>query len=120
MAMPALLRAMEVSKRAARAGFEWESIEGVWEKFEEERREVVEALESGDQEAVRDEFGDLLFTVVNLARWSGVDAEDALRVMVERFRRRFMRMEELAGERELRELSVVEWDELWEKAKLEG
>lgn len=115
-AMPALLKAMEVSKRAARCGFEWPDMDSVWEKFEEETREVREAMAGGDKEEVAAELGDLLFTVVNLARWCKVDAEDALRVMVDRFRGRFVRMEELAG-RDLRELSAEEWDSLWERAK---
>lgn len=118
-AMPALLLAQEVSKRAARAGFEWPDFEGVWAKFHEEEQELRDALASEDRAAVESELGDLLFTVVNLARWAKVDAEDALRTMVNRFRGRFERMEELAG-RPLSELSAEEWDDLWNQAKREG
>lgn len=118
VAMPALLKAMEVSKRAARAGFEWPDLEAVWEKFEEETGEVKAAILGGETREIVGEFGDLLFTVVNLARWCGVDAEDALRTMVERFRRRFVRMEELAGG-DLRGLSAEDWDRYWEQAKSE-
>ncbi len=115
-AAPALLRALEVSKRAARSGFEWPDIGSVWDKFAEETGEVREALQSGDQGAVRDEFGDLLFTVVNLARWAKVDPEDALRTMVDRFVARFQHMESRA-EQDLRELSPEEWEGLWAEAK---
>ncbi len=118
VAMPALSRAMEVSKRAARAGFEWPDVGAVWEKFEEELGEVRQALEGDDPRSVRDEFGDLLFTVVNLARWSKVDAEDALRTMVDRFSARFSAMERMAGV-PLSALDAAEWDELWERAKEE-
>lgn len=115
-AAPALLRALEVSKRAARAGFEWPDMAAVWDKFDEETCEVREALAAGDKDAVAAEFGDLLFTVVNLARWAKVDPEEALRTMVDRFVGRFHHMEALAG-RDLSDLSPEEWDRLWNLAK---
>lgn len=115
-AMPALLLALEISKRAARAGFEWPDMEAVWGKFHEEEREVQEALAGGDKSKIADEFGDLLFTVVNLARWAKVDPEDALRQMVTRFRTRFEEMERHAN-KPLTELSPQEWDDLWNAAK---
>lgn len=114
--MPALMKAMEVSKRAARSGFEWPDLDSVWEKFREELKEVEEAVVRGDRDDIRDELGDLLFTVVNISRWLKVDAEDALRIMVERFRSRFMRMEALSSV-PLSELGYEEWDRLWEQAK---
>ncbi|MBS1711427.1 MAG: nucleoside triphosphate pyrophosphohydrolase [Armatimonadetes bacterium] len=114
--MPALMLAMEVSKRAARAGFEWPDIDGVWEKFREEESELREALASGSREDQASELGDLLFTVVNLARWAKIDPEEALRQMVARFRLRFQSMESLAG-KALTELSADEWDQLWNEAK---
>lgn len=115
-AMPALMLAMEISKRAARAGFEWPDMEGVWEKFREEEAEFREALAGGDRQRVSEELGDLLFTVVNLARWAKVDPEDSLRTMVERFRKRFMTMEEMSP-KPLVDLSPEEWDDLWNRAK---
>ncbi len=117
-AMPALARALLVSKRAARAGFEWPSIEGVLEKLDEEEREVREALESGDLAHIQSEIGDLLFTVVNVARWAKVDPEEALRGMLDRFSRRFERMESLTPS-PLGELSPEAWDALWNRAKAE-
>ena len=114
--MPALSRAMEISKRAARSGFEWQNLDGVWEKFGEEAEEVKKAVESGDQKAIAGEIGDLLFTVVNVARWLKVDPEDALRTMVTRFQNRFMWME-AHSERPLAELNPQSWDDLWNQAK---
>lgn len=114
--LPALSRALEVSKRAARAGFEWKDIQGVREKVLEEldemdRAETVQELES--------EFGDLLFTLVNIARWKNIDPEAALRQMVLRFQNRFEKME-IHANKPLPELSFEEWDELWNRAKKES
>lgn len=114
--LPALLRAMEVSKRAVRAGFEWPDIEGVFEKLREEEAEVRQAIAAGDKDQVAAELGDLLFTIVNIARWAKVDPEDALRTMVDRFTRRFMAMEGLS-DRPLTDLSLEEWDDLWNAVK---
>jgi tetrapyrrole methylase family protein/MazG family protein len=115
-AMPSLLRAFEVSKRAARVGFEWPSVEEVWKKVEEERDEFLRATRSGDAARAQEEFGDLLFSLVNVARWHGVEPEDALRRMVDRFCARFRDMEAAAG-KPLRDLSPQEWDDLWRRAK---
>ena len=112
-AMPALLRAFEVSTRASRCGFEWPDVAAVWDKLHEEERELKEAT---TEEQKKNEVGDLLFTVVNLARWSGVEPEDALRQMLDRFTRRFQVMER-AATKPLRELNPKEWDDLWEAAK---
>jgi len=118
-AMPALARAQEISKRAARVGFEWDSIDGVLDKLREEEAELRHAIASGDQERIASELGDLLFTVVNIARHAKVDAEDALRTMVDRFTRRFQWMEAEAARqnRPLESLSAEEWEELWQRAK---
>ncbi|MBS1721448.1 MAG: nucleoside triphosphate pyrophosphohydrolase [Armatimonadetes bacterium] len=112
--LPALLRAFEVSKRAARNGFEWPDLEGVWEKLEEEKAELKEAVATGS--GISDEIGDLLFTVVNLARWLKIEPEDALRAMVDRFTARFQTMERLS-EGPLGELTPDQWEELWQQAK---
>ncbi|MGV3616830.1 MAG: nucleoside triphosphate pyrophosphohydrolase [Fimbriimonas sp.] len=114
--LPALLRAFEVSKRAVRVGFEWPDADGVLAKLQEEANELREAIASGDQEHIESELGDLLFTVVNIARWAKVEPEEALRKMVDRFTRRFMTMEALAT-KPLSELTFEEWDALWEQAK---
>jgi tetrapyrrole methylase family protein/MazG family protein len=114
--MASLLRAHEISKRAARSGFEWPDIEAVFDKLHEEEAELREALASGDSRRVEGEIGDLLFTVVNIARWAGVEPEEALRQMLNRFASRFMAMES-STDRPLRGLTPEEWDRLWEEAK---
>ena len=115
-ALPALGRAHEISKRAVRSGFEWPNIDGVLDKVREEVAELEEAIAEGDQEHIKAEIGDLLFTIVNLARWQKVDAEDALRVMLDRFQSRFESMEANAP-RVLTDLTFDEWAELWNQAK---
>lgn len=116
--MASLLRAYEISRRAARCGFEWPNFEAVFDKMREEEAELHEALEQGDPARIESEIGDLLFTVVNVARWAGVEPEEALRKMLNRFTDRFMRMEALA-DRPLKDLSAEAWDGLWEQAKRE-
>lgn len=113
---PALLRALTISKRAARWGFEWPDIESVWEKVREEEAELREAVESGQARRISAEMGDLLFTLVNVARWLKVDPEDALRMMLDRFTLRFQNMEAEAS-KPLDQLSADEWETLWQKAK---
>ncbi len=117
--LPALMRAMEISKRAVKVGFEWEKFEDVLAKLREEVSELEEALQSGDQEQISAELGDLLFTVVNVARWNKVDPEDALRTMLNRFSTRFRYIEQEARSqrRALEEMSLAEMDALWEAAK---
>ena len=115
-AMPALLRAHEVSKRAVRVGFEWKQLEDVFAKMREEIEELRGAIESGSQEEIEGEVGDLLFTVVNISRWLKVEPEEALRKMVDRFSTRFIAMEKMST-KPLNELSFEEWDELWNLAK---
>ncbi len=115
-ALPALAQALTVSKRAARVGFEWANIEGVLDKVIEEAREIVEA---DRPEQLESEIGDLLFSVVNLARWRNIDPESALRATNARFSRRFRQIEALAAARgqRLPDLSIEEMDALWEQAK---
>jgi uncharacterized protein YabN with tetrapyrrole methylase and pyrophosphatase domain len=114
--MPALARAQIISEKAVRVGFEWPTLEGVLDKLAEEAREVTGAQTPEEREA---EIGDLLFVVVNLARWLGVDAESALRSTNERFSRRFRTLEQLARERgqKLTDLDIRALDLLWEEAK---
>jgi tetrapyrrole methylase family protein/MazG family protein len=114
--MPALAYAYEISRRAVRVGFEWENIEGVIDKLIEEIREIKES--AGPEEKAR-EFGDLLFTLVNFARWQGIDPEAALREANHKFYHRFSRVEELCRQRgkALQELTFKEWNDLWEEAK---
>jgi len=117
--LPALKRADKVQKRAARVGFDWPDIQPVWGKLTEEIDEVKEALELKDADAVTDEIGDLLFTVVNLARHAGVDSESALTQASAKFEQRFRKVESLAqaAGTPLASLELEKLDELWEEAK---
>jgi tetrapyrrole methylase family protein/MazG family protein len=114
--LPALTQAQELQERAARVGFDWPSIEPVWDKVMEELDEVHQA--STPQE-IEKELGDLLFAVVNLIRWYKVDAESALRGTNQKFRRRFQHIEKSARTtgRELHMMTLDEMDEYWNEAK---
>jgi nucleoside triphosphate diphosphatase len=124
LALPALVRAAKLGRRAARVGFDWPDTTGSRAKVEEELGELDAALAAGGaaSPAVLDELGDLLFAVVNLSRHLGLDAEGALRAANAKFERRFRRMEQLATQRRLTlaRLSLEEWDALWREAKLNG
>lgn len=115
--LPSLMRAQKISRRAAGVGFEWEDIDGVWAKVHEEIDEL-KATGHGSPEAA-DELGDLLFTVVNVARKMGVDAEAALRRTCDRFTARFESMESAATTTglPLEDLSLDEWEAFWAEAK---
>lgn len=112
--MPALLRAHAITKRAAKVGFDWPGIEDVYEKMEEEIIELRNAQATGDQEHMREEIGDLLFTIVNIARFLSVDPEDALRATSDKFIRRFTYIEENT---DIRSASLETMDRLWNEAK---
>lgn len=115
--LPALARAQALGERAARAGFDWPDIDGVLDKLNEE---VGELRDTEDSESQASELGDLLFTLTNVARWLGLDAESALREGCDRFARRYARVEQAARARgtTLVGLSLAELDALWESAKL--
>ena len=116
--LPALMQCQKISKRAAKVGFEWDTVADVWNQFQSERREF-EAEASGSPEAA-EEFGDMLFSLVNVARREGIDAEAALEASNRKFRRRWSAMEDMAAERgvELRDLSTEGLNGLWREAKL--
>ena len=113
LALPALLRAEKLQKRAARTGFDWPDTEGVIAKIEEELQEVQEARSSQDQ---LEEIGDLLFAVVNFARHLKVDPETALRFANSKFEARFREMEQIAGD-EFPALPLEAKEDLWQQAK---
>ena len=117
--LPALMQCQKISRRAAKAGFEWADEAGVWDKVAEERAEF-EREEPGSPERA-EEFGDLLFSLVNVARWEGIDAEEALAAANRKFRGRWSRMEQLAAEegRDLEGLDTGELNDLWGRAKAE-
>jgi nucleoside triphosphate diphosphatase len=115
-AMPALSEAAKIGSRAAKVGFDWPDVGGVVEKLREECGELEAELARNDLAAAREEIGDLLFTVANLARHMRVDPELALRDASAKFRRRFAAME-MSADRPLEELSAAELEELWERGK---
>ena len=94
---PALAGAMTISKKAANAGFEWDNLGGVWEKVCEELAELQEAIASGDTQHAQEELGDVLFTLVNVARWCGINPEEGLAGTNQRFLDRFSRVESALG-----------------------
>ena len=114
--LPALAGAMTISKKAAKAGFEWDDMAGVWEKVHEELDELKEAVASGDNGHAQEELGDLLFTLVNVARWCQIEPEDGLAGTNQRFLDRFSRVE-AALEGDLQGRSINELEALWKQAK---
>lgn len=114
--LPSLIQAQEYQDRAARVGFDWPEIINVWEKYSEEIAELREAESLKEREA---EMGDVLFALVNIARWYGIDAEGALRGANQRFRKRFSFIEQSAREdgKELNKMTLDEMDALWNQAK---
>lgn len=118
-ALPALLKASRLTEKAARVGFDWRRTGDVFDKLDEEIGELREAVKGGDLSRIEDEMGDLLFTVANIARKSGVNPEEALQSTNRKFIRRFESMESSvrASGRNLDQLSLEEMDELWDAAK---
>ena len=114
--LPPLTSAMKISKKAAASGFEWENIEGVWEKFNEELAEFKEALVTSDKAHQQAELGDLLFTIINLARWYELDPSKALQGTNHRFIQRLSMMEACA-EHPLATYTIEELEALWQQAK---
>lgn len=117
--LPALMQAQKVSRKAAAVGFEWETVQDVWDKVDEEREEFQqEAPGTAEREM---EFGDVLFALVNVARKEGIDAESALRASTAKFRSRWQAMEGLARQRGvvIEELSTRELNDLWDEVKRE-
>jgi MazG family protein len=119
VSLPALVKAMRLQEKAKQVGFEWDTTEQVKEKVEEETRELAEAVAGGDLGKVEEEWGDLLFSMVNYARFLKIDAENALEKTNKKFIRRFTRMEALAAERgkALSEMTLADMDGLWNEAK---
>lgn len=120
VSFPALLQAYKISRKAVAVGFEWETVEEVWAKVEEEIAEFKQACQNGTAEEKELEFGDVLFSLVNVARKEGIDAETALRASCRKFRERWAFMEGAAWGQGLRieELSMEEMQQLWDRAKM--
>lgn len=117
--MPALTRATKIQKRAARVGFDWQSVSPVIDKITEEIEEVREAIRDEDPSSIEDEIGDLLFAVTNLARHCDIDSESALRSATDKFKKRFHCMETEFSRRqvEFESLDAKQLDQAWNSAK---
>lgn len=117
--LPAMVKAVRLQGKTKQVGFEWDTTEQVRDKVEEEIQELYEAVESGVQEKVEDEFGDVLFALVNYARFVNVDPELALERTNKKFIRRFQHIEKIAAEQNkaLQHMTLEEMDALWNKAK---
>ena len=113
---PALSAAMTISRKAAKAGFEWEDIAGVWSKVNEELEELKDAICSGDKAHAQEELGDVLFTLVNVARWCEISPEEGLAGTNQRFLDRFSRVE-AALDGDLQGQSIEKLEGLWQQAK---
>ena len=113
---PAVSAAMTISRKAAKAGFEWEDIAGVWSKVNEELQELKDAISSGDKAHAQEELGDVLFTLVNVARWCEISPEEGLAGTNQRFLDRFSRVE-AALDGDLHGHSIQKLEGLWQQAK---
>lgn len=118
-ALPALIKANRIQEKVAHVGFDWEEPSQVWDKVKEETAEVEAEMKSGNKVDMEKEFGDLLFAVVNAARLYGVNPENALEKTNRKFISRFNYLEAKAKEqgKSLKEMSLIEMDEIWEEAK---
>ncbi len=120
--MPALLRALRVQQRASKVGFDWKHEDQVWKKVREELEEVRDALRTGKHPRREEEFGDLLFALVNYARFLRINPEHALRGSIQKFTRRFHSIEAALARKgtTVHDSSLEEMDALWEEAKKKG
>lgn len=120
--LPALMRSYKVQQKAAKAGFDWDSVDGAWAKVHEEIHELEHAAAEGDRAKMEDELGDLLFAVVNVSRFMDIQPELALSGTVSKFIRRFAHVEKKSAEagRKLEEMTLAEMDALWDDAKKQG
>jgi len=117
--LPATVKAMRLQEKAKQVGFEWDNSGQVWEKVEEETAELQEAIAAGKQDEIEAEYGDLLFSLINYARFLHVDAENALERTNKKFIDRFTQMEQRAGlqGRNLADMTLQEMDEIWNAVK---
>ncbi|MFT4968595.1 MAG: XTP/dITP diphosphohydrolase [Chitinophagales bacterium] len=117
--MPAINKAYRMQEKTAKVGFEWDTIAEVWDKVEEEKAELQEVVAEENQERIMDEFGDLLFALINYARYLKIDPEAALEGTNKKFKKRFEFIEKTAKEqgKDLQNMSLEEMDKIWNLAK---
>jgi MazG family protein len=121
LSLPSVVKAMRLQEKAKQVGFEWENAGQVWEKVKEEENELLDAIKKKDQQNIEEEFGDLLFSLVNYSRFLKIDAENALEKTNKKFISRFTAMEEAAAKKglDLHNMSLIEMDELWNQIKIQ-
>ncbi|OWY22585.1 nucleoside triphosphate pyrophosphohydrolase [Sphingobacteriales bacterium UPWRP_1] len=119
VSLPALIKAVQIQGKARKVGFDWEAPHQVWDKVKEEIQELEEAVQSGNKTEQTKEFGDVLFALVNYARFLDIDPENALEKTNKKFRSRFMLMEEAANEmgKQLSSMTLAEMDVIWNETK---
>ncbi len=119
-ALPSLMRSTKIQQKAAKAGFDWDSVEGAFDKLSEECEELKSAIKSGNAENQREELGDVLFSAVNVARFLGIDSEHALYDSCDKFIDRFSKVEALAAQRgiDMKNALLEELDSLWDEVKI--
>lgn len=119
LSLPAMVKGLRLQEKAKQVGFEWDKPEQVVEKINEEWTELQEAIAEGDQEAISGEFGDLLFSLINYARYLNIDPENALEKTNKKFKSRFQQMETLAlaSQKNLKDMRLEEMDALWKRVK---
>lgn len=117
--LPSLVKSMRIQGKAAKVGFEWKNIDDVWEKVEEEKVELQQALAAGDRESAEKEAGDLLFSIINYIRFLKIDADRSLELTNKKFLKRFEKMELaiLSQGKHLHEMSLEEMDAIWNEIK---
>ncbi|MBE6742293.1 MAG: nucleoside triphosphate pyrophosphohydrolase [Ruminococcaceae bacterium] len=117
--LPALMRAQKIQHKAAKVGFDWDDIDGAFYKLDEEINELKSALANGESAEIEDEFGDVLFSCVNISRFLKLDSEEALTGATDKFLERFTVVEKLANENgiDMKNSSIQELDALWDEAK---
>ena len=113
------MRAQKIQSKAKKAGFDWDDMSGAFEALESEIKELKSAVNEKDSDAIEDEFGDVLFSCVNIARFIGVDSEQSLTRANDKFMSRFLVVEKLAEERniDMKNTPIEELDKLWDEAK---
>ncbi|NPA42436.1 MAG: nucleoside triphosphate pyrophosphohydrolase [Chlorobi bacterium] len=117
--LPAMIKAMRMQEKAAGAGFDWNEKGEVWEKVQEELKELEEAVEKDEKDKIEEEFGDVLFSLVNYARFLGINPETALEKINRKFKNRFEYIEQKAAEqgKQLRDMDLAEMDRWWDEHK---
>jgi len=117
--LPSTVKAMRLQEKAKQVGFEWDNKDQVWEKVKEEMGELLEEVKQGDAIKIEDEFGDVIFSLINYARFLGIDAENALERTNRKFIERFTKMEEFANSnsRNLHDMTLQEMDDIWNAIK---